>query len=197
MRRILKIYRYFVSRYVKSRACTVGDRVILHNSSRIINSVDQKERIIVGSNSHIKGELLVYPHGGRIRIGEYCYIGEGTRVWSGSDITIGDRVLISHNVNIFDNKTHPLDPKLRHEQFREIISSGFPKDIDLSDKPVIIEDDVLIGTMSIILQGITIGRGSVVAAGSVVTRDVARYVVVAGNPAKVIRDISIYDESQS
>jgi 2,3,4,5-tetrahydropyridine-2,6-dicarboxylate N-acetyltransferase len=58
-----------------------------------------------------------------------------------------------------------------------------------SAKPVTIEDDVLIGANAVILEGVTIGKGSVVAAGAVVTQDVPANVVVAGTPAKVIKQI--------
>ena len=62
-------------------------------------------------------------YGGEFVIGEYCYVGEQTHIWSAKSITIGDRVLISHK-NTFDNNTHPLSAGARHEQFKEIISGG-------------------------------------------------------------------------
>ena len=126
-------------------------------------------------------------------IGQYCYIGKDSRIWSSVNISIGDRVLISHNVNIFDNITHPLSPKARHEQFKEIISKGHPKKIDLDEQPITISNDALIGCMSIILRGITVGEGAVVGAGSVVTKDVPPYTIVAGNPAKIIKEIPLED----
>ncbi len=58
-----------------------------------------------------------------------------------------------------------------------------------SAKPVVIEDDVLIGANAVVLEGVTVGKGSVVAAGAVVTKDVPPYTVVAGTPAKKIKDI--------
>jgi acetyltransferase-like isoleucine patch superfamily enzyme len=61
-------------------------------------------------------------------------------------------VLISHNVNIFDNDTHTLSVSKRHEQFRAIISGSSTSNIDLYEKEVVIQDDVLIGCMSIILK---------------------------------------------
>jgi len=103
-------------------------------------------------------------------------------------------VLISHNVNIFDNLIHPIDPVLRHKQFLEIIERGQPKDITtLDDKRIIIGNDVLIGTLAIILRGVTIGDSAIIGAGSVVTKDVPPYTIVAGNPAKIIRNISDED----
>jgi acetyltransferase-like isoleucine patch superfamily enzyme len=131
---------------------------------------------------------MTFP-GGKIEIGDFCYVGGETKVWSDTSIKIGNRVLISHNVNIFDNQTHPLDPVKRHNQFVHIIQKGFPKDIDLSGKPVVIEDDAWIGCNVIILKGVHIGKAAIIAAGSVVTKDVPSSTLMAGNPAKIIRTI--------
>jgi acetyltransferase-like isoleucine patch superfamily enzyme len=155
----------------------------------VVNNLGGREAIRVGANTHIKGELLTFAHGGSIRMGAYCFLGEHSRIWSALSIEIGDRVLISHNVNIFDNSTHPLSARKRHEQFKQIITTGHPRSIDLDERPVRIGDDVLIGCMSIVLSGVTIGRAAIIGAGSVVTDDVPAYAIVAGNPARVIREI--------
>ncbi|MBQ0004011.1 MAG: hypothetical protein KBT21_10810 [Treponema sp.] len=79
----------------------------------------------------------------------------------------------------------------RRKHVEQIFTTGFPKEINsLDPKPIKIEDDVWIGCNSIILRGITIGKASIVAAGSVVTKDVPPYTIVAGNPAKVIKKIA-------
>jgi acetyltransferase-like isoleucine patch superfamily enzyme len=137
----------------------------------------------------VRGELLVFGHGGRITMGDWCYVGEQTRIWSSCSISIGNRVLISHLVTIMDNLTHPEDPAARHAQFRAIVETGFPTDDDLGERPVTIGDDVLIGGHSLVLRGVTIGRGAIVGAGSVVTKDVAPMTIVAGNPARYVRDV--------
>ncbi len=66
-----------------------------------------------------------------------------------------------------------------------------------SAKPVVIEDDVLIGANAVILEGVTVGKGAVVAAGSVVTKDVPAGTVVAGTPAKVIKNTSDLDKNKN
>jgi 2,3,4,5-tetrahydropyridine-2,6-dicarboxylate N-acetyltransferase len=66
-----------------------------------------------------------------------------------------------------------------------------------SAKPVVIEDDVLIGANAVVLEGVTVGTGSVVAAGAVVTQDVAPYTVVAGMPARKIKDIDEKTKSKT
>lgn len=168
---------------------TSAATTVLYDTARIANNLPDPSAIDIGAYTHIKGELLTFAHGGRITMGEYCYVGEHSYIWSAQNILIGNRVLIAHNVNIFDNITHPLSASARHEQFKSIITSGHPKHLDLSEQPVTIEDDVWVGCMSVILKGVTIGRGAVIAAGSVVTKDVPAWSIVAGNPAQVIKMI--------
>ena len=136
------------------------------------------------------GELFTFAHGGEIKIGEWCYVGEGSRIWSAASIEIGNRVLISHSVNIFDSLTHPLQAAARHEQVKQIFEQGHPRQISLDESPVKICDDAWIGAGAIVLRGVTIGEGGVVAAGAVVTKDVLPYSIVAGNPAVLVRELS-------
>lgn len=150
-----------------------GDRVQLLESARIANVGDRRGAIRVGAHSIVGGELLTFAHGGSIEMGEWCYVGEGTRIWSASSVTIGDRVLISHGVNIHDCDSHPRDARARHAQFRAIARTGHPADIEsIASRPVAIGDDAWIGFNATILKGVTIGARSIVAAGSIVTRDV-------------------------
>lgn len=164
---------------------------VLYDTARILNSIPDSSAINIGAHTHIRGELMTFGHGGRITVGDYCYVGDNSYIWSAQNIYIGNRVLIAHNVNIFDNMTHPLNASARHNQFKSIITSGNPKVLDLSEQPITIEDDVWIGCMSIILKGVTLGRGAVIGAGSVVTKNVPPYTIVAGNPAKIIREIPL------
>ncbi len=161
---------------------------------RILNASGNSDRIRIKRCSIIQGELFVFGHGGYIEVGEWCFIGEGARIWSSCDISIGDRVMISHNVNIFDNRTHHISSSLRHKQFKAIVTKGHPSsDMDLGEKPVRICTDAWLGANSIVLRGVTIGVGSIVAAGSVVTKDVPPFTIVAGNPARVIRTLAEHE----
>jgi acetyltransferase-like isoleucine patch superfamily enzyme len=161
----------------------------LLKTARIVNYSSDDSSIAIGENTVIRGELLVFAHGGRIKIGQWCFVGEGTRLWSARSIAIGNRVMISHNVNVFDNQTHPLEPAARHEHFRAIMESGHPRKIDLGEADVCIEDDAWIAAGAIVLKGTTIGHGAIVGAGAVVTRSVPPFTVVAGNPAKIIKTL--------
>jgi acetyltransferase-like isoleucine patch superfamily enzyme len=144
----------------------------------------------------ILGELLTFAHGGRIQIGEWCYVGEGTRIWSALCVTIGDRVLIAHNVNIFDSLTHPIAVRARHKQFRMIVTVGHPKEIDLGELAIHIGSDAWVGANATILRGVSIGRGGIVGAGAVVTRNVPPYTIVAGNPAHPIRELTATEREE-
>jgi acetyltransferase-like isoleucine patch superfamily enzyme len=114
-----------------------------------------------------------------LEIGNKTYIGHRVSISVGSRVTIGNHVLIANEVFIADNPGHPLDAALRRTQGVE------PEQI----RPVTIGDDVWIGHGSKIMPGVTIGEGAVVGAGSIVTKDVPAYALVAGAPAKVVRDL--------
>lgn len=185
----MKIIRYLRNILSGKNQCVMGGNCVFFPSSNIINPLPDKERISLGESCYVRGEIALLGHGGEVSMGDYCYVGFNTYIWSAQKISIGNRVLISHNCNIFDNDTHPLDPCERHEQFKKIITTGQPHCIDLKQKAVLIEDDVLIAANSTILKGVTIGRAAIIGAGSVVTRDVPPGVIVAGNPARVIRKL--------
>jgi acetyltransferase-like isoleucine patch superfamily enzyme len=184
---------YVLSRLAGRPTCIKDKTTRIRFGARVINNARDPARIRLGPNTVIDGELMVFPHGGQITIGEWCYVGPGTRIWSGANITIGSRVLIAHNVNVFDNLTHPIDPSARHKQARQIIEVGHPKSINLDDQPIAIEDDAWIGASASVMRGLRIGRGAIVGTGSVVIADVPPMTIVAGNPARVIREISEVD----
>ena len=183
----------FLKRILKRPTLLMGEGSSIGSMARILNSGGRNDLIQVGGHTRIEGELFVFPHGGEIQIGDWCFVGPGSRIWSACKISIGNRVLISHNCNIMDSLTHPIDPRRRHLQFREILASGHPKNIDLGEQPVKIDDDVWIGAGSTILRGVSIGYASIVGAGAVVTSDVPPHTIVAGNPARIIRKLSAED----
>ena len=105
-----------------------------------------------------------------ITIGDYSSIGDRSQIHCCGRVTIGNYVLISWGVNILENNYHNT------------------ADNSIRTGPVTIEDRVWIGCNVIILSGVTIGKGSIIAAGTVVTKDVPPRSLVAGNPGKVIRE---------
>ncbi len=163
---------------------TIHPEAKLRSEAYIQNSQNDKTKIVIGKQSLITGELMIFKHGGEIIIGDNTFVGKGSRIWSAKKITIGNRVLVSHDVNIHDNVSHPLNAAERHEDFKHIFSTGeLQSAVDLREEEVIIEDDVWIGFNATILKGVTIGRGAIIGSNTTVTKDVPAYAVVV-NPNK-------------
>lgn len=146
------------------------------------------ELINIGNNCRISGRLQSQS-GGRIIIGDNTCIYDKTVVGSVESITIGSCVIISNHVHIYDNNNHPTSVSVRHE----MCMNGFDGDPwhwkHSASAPIVIEDDVWIGEYAAVLKGVTIGRGAIVASHAVVTKDVPPYTIVAGNPARVVKEI--------
>lgn len=125
---------------------------------------------------------------GRCTIGDFTLL-NGALIMAEEKIEIGSYCLISWNVGIADSDFHPLEPAQRviDAQALAPFFKNRPPRPALATAPVKIGDNVWIGMNAVILKGVTIGENSVVAAGSVVTKDVEPNVVVAGNPAAVMK----------
>ena len=125
---------------------------------------------------------------GRCTVGDFTLL-NGALVMAEDRIEIGSHCLISWNVGIADSDFHPLEPaqRLIDAQALAPFFKNRPPRPKLKTAPVIISDNVWIGMNATILKGVTIGENSVVAAGSVVTKSVPANVVVAGNPAIIVK----------
>jgi acetyltransferase-like isoleucine patch superfamily enzyme len=121
--------------------------------------------------------LCTWQAGACLEVGSHFAMTGGV-LCAAKRITIGDNVAVGANTTIVDTDFHPLDRENRRGQ----PSGG-------QTAPVVIGDDVFVGMNCLILKGVTIGDGSVVGAGSVVTRNVPPGVIVAGNPARLTRDL--------
>lgn len=171
----------------KKKIYASGTNYKILRNGVVTNLQKDPSKVVIGENVHILGELFVMRHNGSIQIGEWTYIGDDTKIWSANKIVIGKRVEISHGVNIHDTISHSLSAKERFSHMVAILTTGHPSELDnVPSKPVIIEDDVWIGFNSIILKGVTIGKGAIIGAGSVITHDVPEYTIVVGNPQRVV-----------
>lgn len=167
----------------------VRESATIYPSAKLQNLSKRKGAIVVGKESHVRGELLTFWNAGSVEIGERTYIGEGSRIWSQAAVTIGDDVLISHLVDIHDTDGHPIHPEDRIADSRAILQKGeYLTPTSTLSSPVVIEDQVWIGFKATVLKGVTIGKGAIVAACSVVTKDVPEFAIVVGNPARVVGD---------
>ena len=139
-------------------------------------------RIILGNHVHLSGKptfgfLNRWEDAPELVIGDHTFLGHGCSVDVGCSVRIGKHCLLSGGVRVSDYDGHPIDAVLRR-------TSPPPRD---SIEPVVIGDDVWIGAGAKILKGVTIGDRSIVGAGAVVTKSVGPDVVVAGNPARVVK----------
>lgn len=128
----------------------------------------------------IQDTMFFFMPGGELEIGNDCGI-SGSTLTVSSKIHIGDRVMIGTGCVITDTDAHPVMPDERIHN------------LPAKKAPIWIGDDVFIGARCIILKGVTIGKCAVVAAGSVVTKDIPEYAVVAGNPAVVKKTLPLVE----
>lgn len=162
------------------------------------NFSGRSDTIHIGQGSIIRGSLTIFGHGGRIEIGDWCYLGEGSRIWSAARVKIGDRVLISHDVEIHDTVAHAISAQERHFQYRELLEGGHQRSLaNVANAPVTINDDVWIGFRCCIMRGVTIGEGAIVAANSLVLDDVPAWTLVGGSPARIIKQLNLPDNVES
>ncbi len=170
---------------LKRKKVTVGQGLILNGRIHIHG---RKDRVVIGDHCKINSDQDANPtagghpthltagNNGRLRIGNNVGISYAYIV-AYESVTIEDNVLIGADVKIWDTDFHPIG-------YRERVNKE-----KAQDKPVLIKEGAFIGACCIILKGVTIGRHSVVGAGSVVSHDIPDGEIWAGNPARRIRKI--------
>lgn len=175
--------RFGVGRHVRIQFpshFTAGDDVTIMDYGSLHCLSEPGVRI--GSHTSIDRNLWLHCGGrpedcshGYFEIGEHSFIGCNAVLGAGGGIRIGDNVLVGQSVNMHAENHVFADPtRLIREQ-------------RVSYRGIVIEDNVWIGSRAVILDGVTVGRGAVIAAGAVVTATVPPFAVVAGVPARVVR----------
>jgi len=129
----------------------------------------------VGLKPHVEPPFYA-DYGKHISVGDYFYANTDCVILDGANVQIGCHVFLGPGVHIY-TASHPLDPEIRRAGLEFV-------------RPVKIGDGVWIGGRAVICPGVTVGADSVVGAGSVVTKDVEPFTVVAGNPARIIRRLN-------
>ena len=178
---IVRIMGVSVKRHVSFQGLPI---VSMHVHSNIsidegCNMVSRSDMTDLGVNHPLI--LRTLRSNAEITIGKNTGISGGS-ICSAIRVDIGCECLIGANVTITDTDFHPTSPVGRFYNVN-------PNDIAAS--PVFIEDNVFIGTSSIILKGVRIGENSVIGAGSVVTKSIPKNSIAAGNPARVLRKLEI------
>jgi acetyltransferase-like isoleucine patch superfamily enzyme len=178
------LYRVLVCEPLFKAYCTKYGKNV-HTGAHL-HWIQGRGQLILGDNVTIDGRCSLtfavrYTESPTLRIGNNVGIGHNCAITVGREVIIGNNVNISASANIFDSPGHPADAV---ERLR-----GAPAHAE-DVRAIRIEDDAWIGRGATIYPGVTIGRGSVVAASAVVMNDVPPNVVVAGNPARPITRIN-------
>jgi acetyltransferase-like isoleucine patch superfamily enzyme len=153
-------------------------------------------RLTVGESCLLAPSLFFEDLTGSISIGNNVYCSSDVKIFCRNSIVIGSNVAIASQVVIYDHDSMPLNHLMRRNITTYVthnyMCSSFYRQMPwagVNSSPICIEDDVWIGTRCLILKGVTIGSSSVVAAGSVVTKNVPPFSLVAGVPARIIRGL--------
>ncbi len=156
-------------------------------SSRIsLIDGSSKKDIVIGKDSVIFGTIISHS-GGKIKFSENVQIGPNSIVGSVNSIKIGKGTVISNDVIIMDNNTHPVNPQDRILMQNSPVGSKLRSWKNSVSKPITIKNNVWVGQFARINKGVTIGENSIVAANAVVTKDVPDNSIAAGNPAKIVK----------
>ena len=154
----------------------IGENTTLNNCK--ISIQGSNTILHIGNNNSISNSFfIIQDNNAKIVLGNNGYIG-GARLFSigeNNTIEIGDNFLFSDNIDLWNNDGHSIID----------CDTGY---ILNNEKPITIEDNVWIGTGSIILKGVTISSNSIIAAKSVVNKNVKQNTIVAGNPAKKVKE---------
>lgn len=148
----------------------IGRRPVIVNRGVLEIGADFRARSVVHRT------LLETGPDGRLEIGDAVFVNQGTCVYAECSVRIGDRVDIGDMVRIYDTNFHPTRPGAQTRV-----------------APVVIEDDVWLASGAVVLPGVTIGRGSVVGAGAVVTESVPPGSLVAGPAARTVSTFEVPD----
>lgn len=163
------------ARWRLRKATSLGRRVRLAGRPRVWT----RGNLVIGDRVRIDSIIarveLTVEEGGTLEICDRAFVNAGCSIAATQLVRIGADALIGPHCMLLDNSYHHIEPERRLER---------PE-----SAPIVLEPNVWLGARTIVLAGVTIGRDSCVAAGSVVTKDVAPRTLVGGAPAKFIRDL--------
>jgi acetyltransferase-like isoleucine patch superfamily enzyme len=166
-------WNYLITRFYLRKAAKLHGIVFTKRKPDIEVSGHLEIGKLVRIWSNVNRCRLSVKKGGKLIIGDNCRL-NGPIIAASNEIRIGNNCRIAPQVYLMDGDFHGVEDRLQEGKV----------------KPIIIEDDAWVATRAMVLKGVTIGKGAVVAAGSVVTKDVPPYTMVAGVPAKEVKKIN-------
>jgi len=157
---------------------------------------ENRKYVTIGERGLIKASFTFETPQGEIRIGNNTHIG-GAHFICRSGITVGNDVTMAWGITLYDHDSHSTNWEYRQHDNEQCYADYLATGNNIANKdwshvntaPIVIEDKVWIGMDVLVLKGVTIGEGAVIAAKSVVTKDVPAWTLVAGNPAKVVKEL--------
>jgi acetyltransferase-like isoleucine patch superfamily enzyme len=152
---------------------SIGNHCRVARQAVIRANTDDTRRIRLGDKVSIQENTLISANRGHIAIGDNSWLGPGSVIYGNGGVDIGEQVLIASHcvINTVSHNFGTTDIPMNRQ--------------GINTDPVIIEDDVWIGTGAVILQGVRIGKGSIIGAGAVVTRSIPSFSIALGMPARV------------
>ena len=167
----------------RSQCHSVGKHFFMEKLPYIVGS----GQIIIDDNVQLSGKIDIgfsnrINENPSLQVGNNSYIGSGCRFLIAHSICIGNNCFLANNVDVIDNDGHPIEPDERREH-----KPPHAENV----RPVNIGNDVWIGRGAFITKGVTIGDRSIIAAMSVVVKDVPADSIVAGNPAKIVKTLNL------
>lgn len=181
---------------LKEKRIVVEENVIIRKSTKFtINGLNSSIKLHKGSI--VSCNLIIEKDCASISIGENTFINDSTSLIASNRIDIGNNVTIAWGCLIYDHNSHSTNILDRMEDIqlqREALQKGLPltfnkKWASVKSSPIVIENDVWIGYGCTILQGVRIGAGAIIGAGSVVRQNVPPMSVVIGNPAQIVKTL--------
>jgi acetyltransferase-like isoleucine patch superfamily enzyme len=202
----LKFHILTFLNYLKHRAYSKKkDQISIDTSSRLLRgfnikflvSPEKRKYVEIGKNCMLNNSILFESSTGKVNIGDRCYFGSDGIIISRKEVIIGNDVTFAWGVTIYDHNSHSLAIQDRKEAVKHFYLNYGKDDcfekIDFKNVKagsITIKDNVWVGMDVLILKGVTIGEGAVIAARSVVFEDVEPYSIYAGNPARLVKKIN-------
>lgn len=153
------------------------------------NLTPDYRNIQIGDDCLLEGTIVLYNRNAKVSIGNRTFIGNNTTLYVFDEVNVGDDVMLSWGITVMDTNAHSLKSDERMKDVADWMKGPAFKNWDVVDhKKIYIKNKAWIGFNSIVLKGVTIGEGAIIAAGSVVTKDVAPFTIAGGNPATFIKE---------
>lgn len=177
-----------IKKDICSKATLIGKEHGFGLTSRIsLHEGANNKNVTLYDHSEMFGSIIVSKYG-LVIMHEWAKIGGGSVIEAVNKVEIGKDTAIGVNVTIRDNNSHPISPNYRRHMRHTPHDSIERSSTRSVSAPITIGENVWIGECSRICKGVTIGDNAIIAAGSVVTKDVPANAIAAGNPAKIVKE---------